>query len=379
MTHHHLRLTTNMLSSVIKGGLHTYSLFSSLFTMLGPNKDIFATLLSPTVRNDIASFVGSHYQFAILSHEPLFSLQSRFIVTVVGLNKAVMPTQHESIAIWVLDKDTLKTHEFIIERVPGLSLDCSSRFSLFSQFAAIQRVLDSIQCAINNMLSISASESTQTEMDSIPLLPLTNGPHDHSSTPSLTPTTPLSLTDTITSSLARAVAAARVGSQSISPQRVAEDSISGCLPQTILQKDCIRLFHPMGLSLFNVVLLAQVVHEYAPIYGLFDNQCYMFASVIFDAVVDLFSHSSSPPSILDPNHCTSTSSTSSMPVPAPTPEFGAPKNANLIILPSPEDRAGHWFGLLILDPIVKATMVSIIKDRFEAQRNLYMSGMARAL
>ena len=134
-------------------------------------------------------------------HPPLFLLQSRFIVTVVGLNKAVMPTQHESIAIWVLDKDTLKTHEFIIERVPGLSLDHSSRFSLFSQFAASQRVLDSIQCAINNMLSISASESTQTEMDSIPLLPLTNGPHDRLSTPSLTPTTPLSLTDTITSSL----------------------------------------------------------------------------------------------------------------------------------------------------------------------------------
>src|SRR5271156_1520058 len=104
-----------MLSSLIKWGLHTYTFFSNLFTMLGPDSDIFHTLLSPTLHNDIASFVGSHYQFALLSTEPLFHLQSRFLVTTIGLNKAGMPAQHESLAIWVKDKITLKTHEFIIE------------------------------------------------------------------------------------------------------------------------------------------------------------------------------------------------------------------------------------------------------------------------
>ena len=142
--------TANMLPYIIKGGLHSYSFLSNLFTMAGPNQDIFATLLSPTVRNDIASFVSSHYQFALSSDQPTFSLQSRFLVKIVGLNKAGMPVQHESFTIWVFDEVTCKQHEFVLERVPS---DCSytSRFSIFSKFPASEAVLNSIQKAIHNM------------------------------------------------------------------------------------------------------------------------------------------------------------------------------------------------------------------------------------
>lgn len=132
----------------------------------------------------------------------------------------------------------------------------------------------------------------------------------------------------------------------------------------------------MGLSLFDLILLAQVVHEHAPIYGLFDNQCYMFSSVttIFDAIVQLRSVPSLPdhlgnsgdpaPSFI-PN-------TPTRPVPAPTREVGAPGNANLVIVPSP-DLAGRWSGLLILDPIVKAQVVAIVISKFQDQRALYIT------
>jgi hypothetical protein len=45
-------------------------------------------------------------------------------------------------------------------------------------------------------------------------------------------------------------------------------------------------------------------------------------------------------------------------------------NANLIVVPSP-DRAGRWSGLLILDPIVRATIVSIVIARYDEERPMY--------
>jgi hypothetical protein len=101
-----------------------------------------------------------------------------------------------------------------------------------------------------------------------------------------------------------------------------------------------------------------VVHDYAPIYGLFDNQCYMFARVVFDVVVQLFSL---PSSTLEPD---------SRPVPAPSQEVDTPKNANVVVVPSP-DQTGRWAGLLVLDPIVKSTIVSIVIERFKVERPLY--------
>lgn len=351
--------------------------------MAGPDRDAFSTLLSPTVRNDTASFVASHYQFALSSNHSAFSLQSRFLVKVIGLNKAGMPVQHESLAIWVFDKVTLKHHEFIIDRVPS-DQSCASRFSAFIHFPASDTVLESIQKAIHNMRSITSQAATslfaaiKTETESLPLLPLTNDPHSSNSTTPFTSHShinvpQLSLTDKVTLSLSKAVAAVRTGSQSISPQSLAYDSISGRPPNTVIVGDCIRRFEPVELSLFDVGLLAQVVHDFAPIYGLFDNQCYMFASVMFDAIVQLYSlHPSAlnqDPTITNPNP-----TIANTPVPAPTPEVGSPQNANIIFLPEP-DQAGRWSGLLILDPIVKATIVSIVVSKFRTERAVYMAAI----
>jgi hypothetical protein len=363
-----------MISYMIKGGLLTYSFLSNLFvTMPGPNQDPFEILHSPVSLNNIDSFVASHHQFALSSRQPSFSLQSRFLVTIIGLNKAGMPVQHESFAVWVLDKVTLKRHEFIIERVPS-DRSYTSRFSMFSQFPASQNVLDSIQKAIHNMRSMTAQAAeslwttVKTETETESLLPLTNCPSSESSSSiSQTNTPQMSLIDKVTSSLVRAVAVARSGSQSISPQSLARDTISGCPPETLILEDCIRKFEPVGLSLFDVVLLAHVVHEYAPIYGLFDNHCYMFASVMFDAIVQLYSLRASAF-----NPALASTSTSDTSIPAPTREVGAPKNANIVVLPSP-DQAGRWSGLLILDPIVKATIVSIVISQFRVERGLYMA------
>jgi len=398
-----------MIPYIIKGGLHAYAFLLNLFTMAGPNQDIFTTLLSPKLRNDIASFIASHYQFALSTNQAFFALQSRFLVTNIGINKAGMPAQHESFALWVFDRVTFARHEFVIECVPS-DHSYASRFSAFSQCPDSQSVLDSIQKAIHNIQSMTAqaaeslSAAIKTETETIPLLPLTNDPSPNSSTSSPTSststlqeteTTPLlpttndpssnlstslptlstntpykSLVDIVTSSLVRAVAVARAGSQSISPQSLAEDTITGYPLGTLVLGDCIRQFKPEGLSLFDAVLLALVVHEYAPIYGLFDNHCYLFASVMFDTIIQLYSL---PISAFDlnPNHA---SNPNAGPVPAPTPEVGAPNNANIIVVPAP-DQAGCWSGLLVLDPTVKAAVVSVVISQFKVQHASYMASV----
>ncbi len=54
------------MSYVIKGGLQAYAfLFNlKLFTM---STNIFAALLSPSLHNDMASYVGSHTHFAMIA------------------------------------------------------------------------------------------------------------------------------------------------------------------------------------------------------------------------------------------------------------------------------------------------------------------------
>jgi hypothetical protein len=90
-----------------------------------------------------------------------------------------------------------------------------------------------------------------------------------------TPSTPLSKIDIITTTIARAFAIARASSQSISPQPLAEDSVLGRASETLKPEGCICRFEPVELSLFDLAMLALVVHKYAPIYSLISTprQC----------------------------------------------------------------------------------------------------------
>ena len=358
-----------VLPYIIKGGLHAYSFISDLFSIMqGPNQDSLATLTSATMRNDILSFVTSHHMFARLAPDT-YSLKTRFLVTRVGLNKAGFPVEHESLTVWVEDKKQsqasgLRLKEFVIERAPSRHSQ-ADRFSAFSQFPESQSVLDSIQKALDNVRSRSADAveficgtKSDSETDMVPLLPLTNdGIIPTAARPPAPPQ--LNTTDVITSTLAKAFASARSSSQSLSPQYMAEDTISGCKPGTINPANCIRVFEPLGLSLFDVALLTLVVHDHAPIYGLFDNQCYMFANVIFEAIIQLHSIPSTP----------------STPIPAPQGEDVAPVDGNTIIFPTP-GKEGRWSSLLIIDPIVKKTIVTIVISGFKSIREAYLENLA---
>jgi hypothetical protein len=119
--------------------------------MAGPSKDSFASILRPTLRSDITSFVSSIYASAKLTEgNGFFSLFQRLAVTTIGINKAGFPSEHESLSVWAVDKLTLEKHEYVIERGPSKNT-YASRFATFSQCPDSSSVMESIQRAIRNI------------------------------------------------------------------------------------------------------------------------------------------------------------------------------------------------------------------------------------
>ena len=49
-----------------------------------------------------------------------------------------------------------------------------------------------------------------------------------------------------------------------------------------------RHITPVGLSLFDLIILAQVVHDYAPEHKVIDRNCYWYCSMVLDACIRLF-------------------------------------------------------------------------------------------
>jgi len=49
-----------------------------------------------------------------------------------------------------------------------------------------------------------------------------------------------------------------------------------------------RQIKPKGMSLFNLIVLAQVVHNFAPHYSTLNRNCYWYTNMIFDACLEIF-------------------------------------------------------------------------------------------
>jgi hypothetical protein len=355
------------------------------------NPDVFSTLLSPSLRSDTALLVETHFRFALdCTKDPLFSLQDRFKVVMVGVNKAGTIASHESLSVWVYDNVDNKDHTFVIERNPSNRTHAAA-FLCFSQCPESNVVLESIQRVLRNMKSLSAQATTETleslstmmlptnsededadADESIPLLPVIND--TLSELPNATSQTEVpqrSLGDVISLTLVRAAAAACVASGSSIPRTLADDTIAGI--DKLNPDNCIRLFKPQDLPFFNLILLADVIHHFAPIYSLFENQCFWFANLLFEYILRYHTLPASAYASVATSSSVTASSTG--PVPAPTPAVGTPNNADKIILPmrSSSDEAGRWMGILISDPAIRLTVITLVKATFEQRLQYYMN------
>src|SRR5258705_109820 len=249
-----------MKSYLIKGALYSLSYLSDHFPMNCVVNDL-ASLLSPILVSDIVLFVACYVQFAMDSGRVVYFLRERFMVTELGILKAGQIFRHESLAVWFVDTANSKNYTVIIERTPSNRL-------IFPSFPSGSPEGKEILQSILNAIQTTASTTKDTDV--IPLISLSttssasSEPVSVSSTPTYVPR--MTLVDQISSTLAGAAASA--SSQS-SSSNLACDQITGA--RDLDPAECIKRFKPQGLSLFDLVLLALVLHEQAPFYNLFRN------------------------------------------------------------------------------------------------------------
>ena len=243
----------------------------------------------------------------------------RHEVNVVGINKIKAGPLHESLTASVKDNDTTKLHAFVLERTASdRAVKPEVRFAYCTQFPDSKTVVDTIQDALNDMGSQSA-EPSESQPPS--------APH-----PTL-----------FARAVHKAMAATRSSAQSFEVE--ADDTISGMKNQEL--GACVRQCEPVGLTLFHLVLIALIVHEVAPIYSLFESQCYWFANVIFDVIVSIYP-----------------SKKQLRPPPASSPRVLLPAD----YLPN---QSGQFFGITINDSRVLQAVVDVVKSRFEAAKEIY--------
>jgi hypothetical protein len=287
--------------------------------------DEFSPFLAEDLHSKLKQYVQTYFNAAKHSASPNHAL-TRHEVNVVGVNKIKAGPLHESFTASVKDINTTKSHAFILERTASdRAVKPEVRFAYCTQFPDSKTVVDTIQEALNDMGSQSAEPSE--------------------SQPSSAPHPTLSAR-----AVHKAMAAARSSAQSFEVE--ADDTISGMKNQEL--GACVRQYEPVGLTLFHLVLIAFIVHEVAPIYSLFESQCYWFANVIFDVIVSIYP-----------------SKTRLRPPPASSPRVFLPAD----YLPNP---SGQFFGITINDPRVVQAVVDVVKSRFEAAKEIYKQKLLKA-
>jgi hypothetical protein len=279
-------------------------------------QESFLSLLSPNLSTDTKTFLDA-YRLGIrnsLPHNRVPSLK-RFVVKSITGNKLGTSAQHEYLSIAVVDEWTSKSYTFYIERNSSTDSSHDSQVKMGAAVTASGLVSTaSVAASIHASAAAASSSSNKgkegvaTDDLELPLLPLSRSSESLSlpalpgypgspSSESLCPP-PLprpisrkpSFTDQIGLALLQGVNSSSSNSGS---SGFAEDRISGSAKFTIGQAFglVVRQIEPIGLSLFELGILVDVIHDEAPYYKLLKNQCYWFSLVILEVVLMSYANS----------------------------------------------------------------------------------------
>jgi hypothetical protein len=124
--------------------------------------------------------------------------------------------------------------------------------------------------------------------------------------------------------------------------------------------ECVRYFKPkLRLSLFEVAILAEVIHQEYPKYVLLAESCYFFSAVLYQALEQIFGASES---------CTFGASAPSI----------TEDNSNVVIRNSSlSNRFGRSRGALIV--LAEPSMIDNVVTKFHTARQLEVATMNRRL
>jgi hypothetical protein len=167
-------------------------------------------------------------------------------------------------------------HNIEINKVDTDTDSSSNTETILNPFLkSIKQIVDATCAVLTSKSSDSSSQLSLMEEGSLQ--------HSHSSSSSASE----SMTDKLTVSASQAVGASSEAiSESFDKDKVpANDRFLGESFATSHQWNGrnVQFFKPNNLNLFELALLAHVVHEQYPTYSMLRNHCYFYASLVYDA------------------------------------------------------------------------------------------------
>jgi hypothetical protein len=279
--------------------------------------ETFSALLSPKFSTDTEAFLDVYRQGIAKSKDSdRISALTRFVVKSITGNKLTDTTsEHELLSVVVHDNVGEQNYTFFIERNASSNINNTPEFQVKVSAASIPITALVSAASIPTATLVSAASiptivsavSTSLEVNSQPQtasrrsiadadleLPLLTSPSSSYYVPLLpSPSRPLSrrtshhsLQEKLTLASARVIKS----STRLSSVCVAEDRIlgSGSFAGDRAVGQIVRQITPVKLSLFELGILVDVIHNDAPSYNLFQNQCYWFMLMIFEVVLRVY-------------------------------------------------------------------------------------------
>lgn len=312
-------------------------------------------LVDHSLTYDTNTYLDKLISLAIVSSD-YEAILNRFVVISVTLTKTRSSPQHEFLVLMLMDTKYNGSAPYLmfLERTK-----LEKRHNPIRSFlnhpdnaTVIASIIDTLKELPSSLLS-SVPSTSDSEDESSPGADSSDSPRNISpsdpllSTSSPSPSNPNLLRNLIDSGTLVSAKAIHMSTESTGKLdfAYAQDQFTGgnnvrdsgsVLGQIVWQ------IQPKALSLFQVVVLADVVHNYAPLYSLFKRQCYWFAFIICAVILKTCTCSSigSPGLHAEDDIC-------------------IPPNSYLPNL------AGRWMGILVRG--VEEAVLKIMIEKYEAR------------
>ena len=306
-------------------------------------------LVDHTLTYDTNTYLDKLISLATVSPD-YKAILNRFVVISMTLTKTLTSPQHEFLVMMLMDTHMTGSPPYLmfLERTKSKKqLNPIDSFLLHPENAAVlASIINTLKELPSSLLSsLPPTDSESEDESSLPDSPIP--PSDPLLGSTSSPSPSKTLRNLLDSGTLVSVSAIHASIESTGKFKLsaAKDQFTGgknvevtgsVLGQVIWQ------IQPQGLTLFKVAVLADVVHEYAPLYSLFRRQCYWFAFIICAVIMRICTCSS----VGSPDIST-------------RDDICIPPNSYL------PDLAGRWMGILVRG--VEEAVLKIMIDKFNAR------------
>lgn len=272
-------------------------------------------LLDPNFNVTASTFFVILVQLILNAPNPAAAINRFSVKTITFLQGINAASQHEFLCVEVSDEDSNNQNSFPIFIERTVSHPYEANLESFSQHPDSKVVSQSIISGLKG---------------SFPSHPQSSAP---SSSPDMTPDSSWSQTHSLVDA---APFTQPVGD--VKPS--ANDRVMGCGHMRIGSVLTVRQITPSGFNLFELALIADIVHHQNPLHSLLRKQSYWYSNLICDTVRSIY-------------FCDD----KDIQAPLASDEICIPPNDYL------PEMTGHWCDILISD--LQATLVSLIQSNFQ--------------